>query len=312
MHARAIADAARFLDDAYETLARNAREQREASGSGGPSWQHRLRVWWDRHPGGWPGRFPWFGPGLPGPWLPRLPLPRFPFPRGIFPWFDGRVVPMPSPIRPPVDLGPLLLPVLIGLGVAGWGRSGPSAPAPAPRGRSATPPSPPPGPRPGDASGQLSSGMSVDQAKAIHDKYAQPPYAPARGPDLQYQCVAWAVARWNQLREQAGLPPLRVNESHGATLAALNGGSTSNPPSLGAMASYGTGYGHVMIVEQISTGPGGATQIRVSEMNVGDTNYEVGLPSEFKDTRVFTRLPDGRWQSGSDPARTITFASLPR
>ena len=294
VHARAIADAARFLDDAYETLARNAREQREASGSGGPSWQHRLRTWWDRHPGGWPGRFPWFGPGLPGPWLPRIPLQRFPFPRGIFPWFDGRVVPMPSPIRPPVDLGPLLLPVLIGLGVAGWGRSGPSAPAPAPRGRSATPPPqapPPPDPR------RWGRTISAAEAQAVADANIPAKERPAYGKDGEwYQCTAWAKARWREMGYKGDW------NGHGKDVAGNINRSLGRPnatqPTPGAIVSFSAtkynSYGHVAVVEEVRTLPDGRIQFRVSEMNMGDGNpnvsspmdsAEAGLPQEFKDTR---------------------------
>jgi surface antigen len=104
--------------------------------------------------------------------------------------------------------------------------------------------------------------------------------------------------------------PARGN---GWELAANNGGSASTPPSLGAMASYGTAkdYGHVMIVEEIVRSPDGGVRFRVSEMNV-DRNADVGLPQEYTDTRWWKQGPGGTWVRESDgKSVSMTFAKFP-
>lgn len=85
VHARAIAEAAAFLDDAYETLKRNADEQRRASGTAGQSWFDRIRNWIDRRIG-WIGGSFWYG---------------WPFPGGMFPFWPG---------FPPIDKWPFWTP----------------------------------------------------------------------------------------------------------------------------------------------------------------------------------------------------------
>lgn len=334
VHARSMAEAARFLDDAYETLSRNAQEQRDASGSGHGSFSHKLGVLMERILGRlrgameWVNDLPWWGrppfmfpvPMPPiFPWIPRLEPPTFPFPSLPFPfptprWPDhgwllpfigiGGIVggaalaPKPDASKPAAPPGPSHQP----------SRQPGHQPAPSPA-KPATPPTPA-GVNQGATSGSLGHGMTDAQAQAIHDKYAMPR---ARG--LQYQCVAWATARWQDLRAKAGLPPARVNESNGWQMASLNGGTTHTPPTLGAMASYGNGqhgsYGHVMIVEEIQRTPGGAERIRVSEMNVGDSNYEIGHPWEYQDTSWFVRQANGSWaREGGRNVGAITFAGL--
>jgi surface antigen len=126
-----------------------------------------------------------------------------------------------------------------------------------------------------------------------------------------YQCTAWAVYRWRELGFEGdfGLGA-DGRMGHGAAMASNNGGSTSTPPSLGAMASYGTGYGHVVIVEEVMDG---GDRIRVSEMNTA-SDYELGRPEEYRSDRVLVRQADGTWadEAGGRNRGAITFASLPR
>ena len=123
-----------------------------------------------------------------------------------------------------------------------------------------------------------------------------------------YQCTAWAVYRWRELGFDGVFGTSADGRmGHGFQMAANNGGTPSTPPSLGAMASYGSGFGHVMIVEEVSAG---GNHIRVSEMNSG-TDPLVGRPDEYRSDRVFTRNADGTWMSGGRNYGMITFAALP-
>jgi len=122
----------------------------------------------------------------------------------------------------------------------------------------------------------------------------------AEGGVSHYQCTGWANFRWQQLGYDGEIG------GNGNAMAG-NAGPTTSDPSLHAMASYGGGeYGHVMIVEEVTNG---GDTIRVSEMNVGDNNYEVGRPEEFSDTKEYTRGADGKFRSwnGSE----LEFAALP-
>lgn len=330
VHARAIADAAAFLDDAYETLLRNAEEQRRASGSARRSWSDRVRLELQRS-AYWIARFPWSGslPALlPIPW--RLPMP------SIFPWVtQGWLLPpwrprfsAPDirPIDPPEWLDDVLIGLLVG-GVPGAvggfiHRSRSPTPVPALPGNSPSatrPPSAQPAPAPatpslptpprsGDTVGVLRGPISDEAAQAIHDKYQ-----PGLSRGFQYQCVAWAKARWIE----QGVPADSIRPGNGWQLAGNNGGSPSTPPTLGAMASYGTAadFGHVMIVEEIATGPNGELRIRVSEMNTGSdgSTGDIGSPAEYRDDRWWTKQPDGTWRRDqqSNGSKVITFASKP-
>ena len=100
---------------------------------------------------------------------------------------------------------------------------------------------------------------------------------------------------WVDYRRQHLDPPLSDAGGDGGQVAHNLGGSSETPPSLGAAVSYyptdSPVHGHVMVVEEIKgTNP---PSIRVSE-----DNYAGG----FKDTRVWTQQPDGRWSDG--PGRT--------
>lgn len=126
VHAKALADAARFLDDAYETLRRQADQQRRASQSGPRNPVDDLLGKLGRIID-WPLRFPWWPPI--SPFVPRrlpeflqrewltpmpMPLPWNPFgPRGIFgprphrPWPLLPVVPEPWLPRVPLPVYPI-------------------------------------------------------------------------------------------------------------------------------------------------------------------------------------------------------------
>jgi surface antigen len=125
----------------------------------------------------------------------------------------------------------------------------------------------------------------------------------AEGGVSHYQCTGWANFRWHEL----GYTGPAIGGNGGAM--ASNAGPTTLEPSLHAMASYGAGtsadYGHVMIVEEVS---GDGTRIRVSEMNVGDRNYEVGRPDEYRDTRWITRGADGVFRVNG---KEVRFAAFP-
>ena len=67
-----------------------------------------------------------------------------------------------------------------------------------------------------------------------------------------------------------------------------------------------------MIVEEIGQTSGGLPHIRVSEMNVGDTNYEVGRPEEYSSDSWLVQNADGSWsREGGSNVGAITFAGLP-
>lgn len=126
----------------------------------------------------------------------------------------------------------------------------------------------------------------------------------------QYQCTGWANYRWHELGYDG--PPIGGN---GGAMAENAPGATSTSPSLHAMASYGGGYGHVMIVEEVSAD---GNTIRVSEMNTGigegdpkrwDNADLKASPDEFKDTRTFTKGPDGLFRSSKGDV--INFAAFP-
>lgn len=119
VHMRAINDAARFLDEAYETLIRNADEQRSASSSPSRSAFRRIMMLLERGTY-WMDRFPWIPrlPSLdrPSTWaFPRLPRMPWLIPHWPMPWRPGFRLPDIRPIRPADWIDD----VLIGLGIAG-------------------------------------------------------------------------------------------------------------------------------------------------------------------------------------------------
>jgi surface antigen len=126
-----------------------------------------------------------------------------------------------------------------------------------------------------------------------------------------YQCTSWAYFRWRELGYHGN-----IGNGNGWEMAANNGGSAQATPSLHAMASYGTkaDYGHVMIVEEVRTGPGGHPVIRVSEFNTGSDGSSADAASarEYLDTRTWTQLDNGSWQrSDGKVVPEIRFAGFP-
>ena len=175
-------------------------------------------------------------------------------------------------------------------------------------------PMPPNGPVPGPIGiGSLGGSRSWQEVDAAYRQNAAAYGMGAYGPGgaYQYQCTAWAMFRWRELGVTGP-----IGDGHGWQKAALNGGSTSTPPSLGAMASYGNGqagnYGHVMVVEEVTTSADGSPQIRVSEWNVVDTDYENGHANEFRSDRIFSKNADGTWSVGGRNVGQISFAGLPK
>lgn len=127
--------------------------------------------------------------------------------------------------------------------------------------------------------------------------------------DSGYQCTAWAVYRWRELGFDGEFGTNAAGRmGHGFQMATNNGGSTATPPTLGAMASYGSGVGHVMIVEEVMAG---GVEIRVSEMNIGSDPL-LGRPEEYKSNRIFTRQANGTWVAEGVNYGAITFADLPK
>ena len=169
-------------------------------------------------------------------------------------------------------------------------------------GGSVGPVSPSPGAvSPPAAGGDVMPSTSWQSAQARYDAWATGRFA--AGGESHYQCTGWANFRWQELGYGSDI-------SGDGWQMAGNAGATTPDPSLHAMASYGSGvngdYGHVMIVEEMSAD---GSQIRVSEMNVGDKNYEVGLASEYRDDDWITRGADGVFRSsGGSP---IDFAAFP-
>jgi WXG100 family type VII secretion target len=116
--------------------------------------------------------------------------------------------------------------------------------------------------------------------------------------DFRYQCTAWANFRWHELGHKG------LVSGHGYAMAGNAGGTIDTTPGLGAMVSYGSadGFGHVMIVEEIS--PDGLSA-RISEMNVGADPF-TGLPQEYRSDRFISKLDDGWYIDGN----RLTIANL--
>lgn len=125
----------------------------------------------------------------------------------------------------------------------------------------------------------------------------------------EYQCVAWAKFRARELGFMGGFPEGELG--NGGAMAGNMGGSADTPPTLGAIASNPDVYppwGHVMVVEEVTTGAGGEQQIRVSEMNTGRGVLGPGIdghPDEYKSDNVYTRGADGIWKSRSGSGRLV-------
>lgn len=230
VHARAMAEAGAFLDEAYETLRRNAQQQREASGTAGQSWTDRIRNFLDRtggwicggfwyHPPSWPDLLPdwpdWPPRGGWGPWLPWTPpvIPRCP---GL-PWRFPDMWPFDdiAPWKP----GGWWDDIIIGGGIIGgwaagniddWFKDPKLGPSPVdpiefdpPRDPEiiADPPPPPPSSGP-DGPHQFSQARLVDVADNYVGQQRQAVDASGNGWDQPGQCIKW-VDSW---LEEAGLP----------------------------------------------------------------------------------------------------------
>ena len=297
VHMRSINDAAQFLDNAYETLRRNSDEQRSASGLGQRGWRNELGIWFRRRfslP-----EFHGWGNVWRHPFLPFRPLlPRWPFLPGLDRWRslrlpNFRIPPWSVPFAPFPWIGGLGLGIIMlkTLEQAGGGQSsaptnsgGSGRPAPQP-----TPPSQPKSPS-STAPAPVATGQGATLPPGRGAEAIPSWFKPNDNPDYAYQCTDWVRRR----RENLGFGPTALVNGrwgNGAEMAGMNGGSVSTPPSFGAIASYGTGYGHVMIVEEVMDG---GNRIRVSEMNVGDKNYEVGTPAEFRSDTILERR-NGQW-----------------
>jgi surface antigen/uncharacterized protein YukE len=101
------------------------------------------------------------------------------------------------------------------------------------------------------------------------------------------QCTSWAIYR----RHEMGLPlPPMNGHNNGNEMAANLGLSPGNQPHPGSLVSYGSGDGHVMVVESVEAG---GNTLHVSEMNF---DYKGGLSVDS----VLTRNPDGTWDKFLD------------
>jgi len=111
--------------------------------------------------------------------------------------------------------------------------------------------------------------------------------------------VADNCTSWVEFRRQTMDPPMSVPPGHGGAMAGNAGGTTSTPPTLGAIVSFGAGTdadpGHVMIIEEVR--PDGS--FRVSEMNTNrpyaeDGDYDPDLGYVRQD-RVWRPNGDGTY-----------------
>lgn len=146
--------------------------------------------------------------------------------------------------------------------------------------------------------GQAGPGqLSAWDDKAYHDFESRSKYNSSVGYNTdangaaQDNCTAWA--QWR--RDQLGLSSPGGN---GAQMAGNAGGTTSTPPSLGALVSYSEGTnGHVQVIEQIY--PDGS--FRVSE-----TNYNGS--SAVRSVEKWHPLPDGTWRNDRGVVRDLVIA----
>ncbi|MGN6696343.1 MAG: CHAP domain-containing protein [Aquihabitans sp.] len=134
-------------------------------------------------------------------------------------------------------------------------------------------------------------------------------------PAYNYQCVAWARARWQELGYSGP-----IHRGDGWEQAGMYGGTTHTDPTLGAMVSTSKGQNHVMIVEQVTKDSSGHWSIRVSEMNTGHgvdphsaaARAGVAVPQEYRDDRWITQDAAGNWHSGTTNYGPLTIAGIPR
>ncbi len=119
----------------------------------------------------------------------------------------------------------------------------------------------------------------------------------------RYQCVSWA---WYRMRELGYKGP--QFSANGAGVAAGMHGTTATAPAPGAVMSYGTGFGHVVIAEEVVKLPDGRLRVRVSEMNTGNDPY-VGRPEEYRADRWMEQNANGTWSSGGKNEGAVTTAN---
>ncbi|HEX4443165.1 MAG TPA: CHAP domain-containing protein [Galbitalea sp.] len=154
---------------------------------------------------------------------------------------------------------------------------------------------------PGATSGSLAP-ISASEAAAYHQfesqTYPNAKYGEVDGngkpPD---NCTSWADWR----REQLGLSG---TSGTGGEMAGNLGGTTSTPPTLGALGSYdpsdSKGAGHVFVVE-------GVTSNNPPTIQISEANYE-GSPDIHP--RTLTQGADGNWygQGMGTNGYPITFS----
>lgn len=140
------------------------------------------------------------------------------------------------------------------------------------------------------ATGEWGSPISKAAAKEIVDRYIPASerhiydWNDRNGTgDDWYQCTTWAKARWQDMGYDG--PMWRGDGGEVAhNINAMLGRPDSNVATLGAIVSDSS-VGHVAVVEEIRPGPGGTTEIRVSEMNYGGNGWQQAYASEFRDDR---------------------------
>jgi surface antigen len=158
----------------------------------------------------------------------------------------------------------------------------------------------------------MPEGRDEAQVQAGYDRWAHGTRFASS--DLAYQCTSWARYRWSELDvhfpEDQAFGDGRLMAGN---VADYTGQKITSVPSLHAMASYGSsGFGHVMIVEEVY----GDGSFRVSEMNMGtDLGKEdplIGRPHEYQDFRTFH--PDGHGGYRTDGGATydVRFVPLPK
>ncbi|HEX2896399.1 MAG TPA: CHAP domain-containing protein [Marmoricola sp.] len=164
--------------------------------------------------------------------------------------------------------------------------------------------------RVGAAAGQLSPSSDGPGQTAGYQAANMGYYGPSG--DSRYQCTAWANYRWKELGYSG--PAITGN---GVDMAGV-AGHVSRTPTLGAIASYGADrYGHVMIVEGVTTDPAGVTHITVSEGNALGIEGINGTPAEWGTRGEFVLHGDGSWERvmrngapSHEPVGAINFAAF--
>lgn len=307
VHLRSINQAAQFLDDAYENLRRNADEQREASGSRRRSLSDEIGIFFGRMPHfiggffdgarGWGGNL--FRPSFT---FPRMPKWRH-FPSWTSPRLPNLILnPWAIPKEPaPWVASGLLSGILVGIGRLVWEKLPkklpPSAPNGGPAPSSGAKPAPAPA-APAPAPATVNQGPSGGgPLPAGRGTAAVPGFftAGAGVKGSEWQCTDWAIQRRRDLGfpdPKLGLRGTDLVTGNGADMARFNGGTPTTQPTFGAYASYGSGTGHVMIVEHVSDD---RSTIRVSEMNISG---KVLQGEDFRADSILTR-ENGTWTKTS-------------